>query len=71
MMVKQSMEHALGVIWCVENDSFQFRIEMHDGPFTRRGILSTVSSIYDPSGYIAPVTLKGKILQQMCLDILD
>jgi len=56
----------------VENDSFQFRIEMHDRPFTRRGILSTVNSIYDPSGYVAPVTLKGKqILQQMCQDKLD
>ena len=66
------LERALGVIWCVENDSFQFRIEMHDRPFTRRGILSTVSSIYDPSGYVAPVTLKGKqILQQMCRDKLD
>ena len=66
------LERALGVIWCVENDSFQFPIEMHDRPFTRRGILSTVSSIYDPSGYVAPVTLKGKkILQQMCRDKLD
>ena len=66
------LERALGVIWCVENDSFQFRIEMHDRPFTRRGILSTVSSIYDPSGYVAPVTLRGKqILQQMCRDKLD
>lgn len=32
----------------------------------------TVGSIYDPNGYIAPVTLKGKqILQQMCKDKLD
>ncbi len=48
------------------------RIELHDCPFTRRGILSTVSSIYDLSGYEAPVTLKGKqILQQICRDKLD
>ena len=42
------LERALGVIWCVENDRFQFRIEMHDRPFTRRGILSTVSSFMIP-----------------------
>lgn len=34
--------------------------------------MSTVGSIYDPNGHIAPVTLKGKqILQQMCKDKLD
>jgi len=66
------IEHALGVIWCVEDDSFQFRIELKDRPFTRRGVLSTVSSIYDPNGFVAPETLKGKqILQQMCGDKLD
>lgn len=66
------MERAIGVMWCVENDSFQFRIELRDRPFTRRGILSTVSSIYDPLGYVGPVVLKRKeILQQMCRDKLD
>ncbi|KAK3754726.1 hypothetical protein QZH41_007045 [Actinostola sp. cb2023] len=66
------IERALGVVWCVEDDSFQFRIELRDRPFTRRGVLLTVSSIYDPNGYVAPVTLKGKqILQQMCRDKLD
>ena len=66
------IERVLGVIWCVEDDSFRFRIELKDRPFTRRGVLSTVCSIYDPQGYVAPVTLKGKqILQQMCRDKLD
>ncbi|XP_071784537.1 uncharacterized protein [Asterias amurensis] len=65
------LERVLGVTWCVESDTFQFRIELRDRPVTRRGILSTVSSIYDPNGYVAPVTLKGKqILQQMCRDKL-
>ena len=35
-------------------------------------MLSVVGSIYDPNGYLAPVTLKGKqILQEMCKDKLD
>ena len=66
------IERALGMTWCVENDSFQFRIELQNCPLTKRGILSTVGSIYDPNGYLAPVILKGKqILQQMCRDKFD
>ena len=66
------IERALGVVWCVEDDTFQFRIELKDRPFTRRGVLSTVCSIYDPIGYVAPVVLEGKkILQQMCRDGLE
>ena len=57
----------LGVIWCTESDTFNFRIKLKDKPCTRRGILSTISSIYDPLGFIAPVVLVGKyILQDTC-----
>ena len=38
------VERALGVQWCVESDTLQFRVELKDQPLTRRGILSTVSS---------------------------
>ena len=35
-------------------------------------MLSVVGSIYDPNGYLAPITLKGKqILQKMCKDTFD
>ena len=54
------MERALSVQRCVENDSFQFRITLKDRPFKRRGIFSTVSSIYDPLGLAAPLLLEGK-----------
>ena len=67
-----ALERALGVSWCTEKDTFKFNIEVKDKPFTRRGVLSTVSSIYDPSGFLSPVVLKGKkILQQMCRLNLD
>ena len=66
------IERALGVQWCVESDTFQFRIVLCDRPLTRRGILSTINSVYDPLGFIAPVILVGKqILQQMCQDNSD
>jgi len=45
---------------------------MKDRPLTRRGILSTVSSIYDPLGLVAPFLLRGKrILQLLCKEGLD
>ena len=59
-------QRSLGVYWDLESDSFTFRISMKDKPFTRRGVLSNVNSIYDPLGLAAPVTLEGrKILQQL------
>ena len=42
------VERALGVQWCIDSDTLQFRVEMKDQPLTRRGILSTVSSVFDP-----------------------
>ena len=66
------LERALGVTWCIESDSFRFRKVLKDRPLTRRGILSSVSSLYDPLSFIAPVVLAGKqILQQMCIDGAD
>ena len=48
------------------------RITLHDTPLTRRGILSTISSIYDPLGFVAPVLLMGKqLLQELCRDRVD
>ncbi|XP_067023705.1 uncharacterized protein [Acropora muricata] len=60
-------ERVLGIEWNIENDAFKFRITLKDKPLTRRGILSTVSSIYDPLGFAAPFLLRGKrILQLLC-----
>ena len=61
------MERALGVQWCIESDAFKFTISLKDRPCTRRGILSTISTIFDPLGFVAPVLLEGKtILQELC-----
>ncbi|XP_006812172.1 uncharacterized protein LOC102802124 [Saccoglossus kowalevskii] len=61
------VERALGVEWCGESDSFQFRPAIRNHSPTRRGILSTVASIFDPLGFLAPLVLCGKcILQEMC-----
>ncbi len=66
---EHKMERALGVQWCISSDKFQFRVRVKEHPFTRRGVLSTVASIFDPLGFVAPIILKGKqILQRMCQD---
>ena len=63
------IERTLGVQWCMESDTFQFQIVLRDRPLTRRGMLSTVSSIHDPLGLIAPVILTGRqIPQGLCRD---
>jgi hypothetical protein len=58
---------ALGVQWCVETDQFSFSIIVKNKPMTRRGILSVVSALYDPLGFVAPVILHAKqLLQDLC-----
>ncbi|XP_068742185.1 uncharacterized protein [Montipora capricornis] len=61
------IERALRVQWCLQSDALQYRVVLKDKPLTRRGILSSISSIYDPLGLAAPFLLKGKqILQDLC-----
>ncbi|KAJ8385589.1 hypothetical protein AAFF_G00184510 [Aldrovandia affinis] len=56
------MERALGIQWCTESDTFQFKMQPQDKPVTRQGILSVVSSIYDPLGFLPPFVLPVKLL---------
>ena len=61
------IERALGLEWNVEGDCSQFNISQKDNPHTRRGILSMVSSIFDPLGFVAPFVLSAKIIpQRLC-----
>lgn len=55
-------QRSLGVSWELQTDSFTFRVSRDVKPFTRRGILSTVNSLYDPLGFASPITVKGKAL---------
>lgn len=63
----KQVEKPLGVQRNVATDTFGFTITIKDRPLTRRGVLSTVSSIYDPLGFAAPFILPAKvILQDLC-----
>ncbi len=59
------MERALGLWWCVESDTYKFKMTINDHPCTRRGVLSTVCSVYDL--FLSPFSLTAKfILQELC-----
>ena len=63
----KSSERALGVRWNFSEDTFSFDIIPKDKPTNRRGLLSIISSVYDPLGFVSPCILPAKaILQELC-----
>ena len=56
------LQHSLGLGWELSPDVFTFKVSSDDKPLTRRGVLSTVNSIFDPLGFLSPVTLQGKVI---------
>ena len=65
-------ESALGLQWNVEGDFFTYTAKLNDKPATRRGLLATTASLYDPLGLVAPVLLVPKLVQQdLCRLQLD
>ncbi|XP_067949631.1 uncharacterized protein [Watersipora subatra] len=57
-------QRTLGLQWSTNEDCFKFINNVTTKPSTRRGILSVVSQLYDPLGFIAPYTLIGKNILQ-------
>jgi hypothetical protein len=54
----------LGVVWEVDKDCFGFgRLEL-GAVTTKRQILSQVTSLWDPMGFLAPYVLRAKIMIQ-------
>lgn len=61
------VERALGVGWDVEKDDFGFQVTDKKKPLTKRGILSVVSSVFDPLGLVSPFVLPAKLIfQELC-----
>ncbi|XP_033096657.1 uncharacterized protein LOC117100921 [Anneissia japonica] len=61
------MERTLGILWSPEVDEFQFRSLLTETEATRRAMLSVISSVYDPLGFISPLIIPAKmLLQEMC-----
>ena len=55
-------QSSLGVFWDLESDTFTYKVSVPYRPFTRRGVLALVNSIYDPLGLAAPVPSGGEAL---------
>ena len=65
-------QSALGLKWNVELDAFIYDVDLPDKPITKRGLLSMTSSLYDPLGFVGPVVLVPKLIQQeLCRQQLD
>lgn len=55
-------QRSLGLLWDITNDMFTFSMANDIKPFTRCGVLSTVNSVFDPLGFLVPVTIQGRAL---------
>ncbi|XP_024870107.1 uncharacterized protein LOC112453542 [Temnothorax curvispinosus] len=54
----------LGLRWHSQSDSFGFQVNALDRECTKRTILSEVARIFDPLGFLAPLTFTAKCLIQ-------
>ena len=50
--------------WDTQSDTFKFKTIATCKPSTKRGVLSTVSSLFDPLGFLSPFVFSAKILLQ-------
>ena len=56
----------LGLVWHTPSDTLSLASKITTGnyPITKREILQGSSSIFDPLGFITPVTIQAKVLLQ-------
>ena len=57
-------ESALGLKGNVELGAFIYEVDLPEKPLTKRGLLSMTSSLYDPLGFVGPVVMVPKLIQQ-------
>ena len=60
-----SQQSVLGVFWDTERDLLSLNVSIPTRPFTKRGVLSCVGSIYDRTGLVSPVTLAGRLFSSV------
>ena len=58
------VERTLGIIWNTDSDTLQVSSVSKSFPNTKRGVLSFVSSIFDPLGFVVPSVLEPKFIIQ-------
>ncbi|XP_068712838.1 uncharacterized protein [Montipora foliosa] len=61
------LDRALGIHWDVEHDIINFVFGKGEQPENRKGVLSSISTVYDPLGFSSPLLLPGReINQELC-----
>ena len=61
-----TIHRTLGIQWNTSSDKFLYDLTMATKCLTRREILSTIASTFDPLGLIAPFIITGKMILQQC-----
>jgi hypothetical protein len=59
------LQRSLGLNWDLNSDNFLFRLSPDDKPVTRRGILSTINSIYTYVRGILNVSMSFRVFFQI------
>ncbi|KAK3895047.1 hypothetical protein Pcinc_001215 [Petrolisthes cinctipes] len=60
-------ERALGMLWNIASDHLGIDVQIRNHPRTKRGVLSALSSVYDPLGLVSPFVLSARrLFQQLC-----
>lgn len=56
----------LGLLWDTASDAFQYRLPSTDErkKVTKRSILAQIAQIYDPLGWLRPITTQAKLIIQ-------
>lgn len=65
------LHHSLGLEWELATDTFTSQASQDDRPFTKRGLLSVMKSLFDPLGFISPIVIQGKIIMRDTIANVD
>jgi len=57
-------QQTLGLKWDTVTDRLIIETRVPEKPFTKRGVLATVNSIFDPLKILSPIILTGRLLQR-------
>lgn len=64
---------SLGIHWDPRKDEFTFQSTLEPSPITttKRSMLSEISKLFDPLGWLSPIIIRAKLLMQnlWCLDL--
>ena len=66
---RESECKTLGVTWQPSSDMLVLSPQILPHPFTKRGVLAIVNSIFDPIGIASPIVLKGRLLQRKIIPL--